>query len=193
MSKTLSIVIPAYNEEAYIGKLIERIGKVDITPLDLKLEIIVVNDCSSDRTAEIVANIPDVRLLNHSVNGGKGQAVRTGLESINGDFVLIQDADLEYDPQDYLVLLPPVLNGDIDVVYGSRYMKDLDKGIVKNLVNAKHPEQSWAAYLGGRSISLFAWLFTGQFTHDTVTAYKLFPAQLLCNMELVTTGFETRS
>ena len=190
VSKILSIVIPAYNEEAYIGRLLELIGEVDMASLDLTLEIIVVNDCSSDRTAEIVANIPDVRLLNHSVNGGKGQAVRTGLEAINGDYVLVQDADLEYDTQDYLVLLPPVLNGDVDVVYGSRYMKDLDKGILKNLVNAKHPEQSWAAYLGGRSISLFAWLFTGRLLNDTVTAYKLFPAQLLCNMELVTTGFE---
>jgi glycosyltransferase involved in cell wall biosynthesis len=131
-----------------------------------------------------------VSLINHTINSGKGQAVRTGLGAVQGDYVLIQDADLEYDPQDYLVLLPPVLNGDIDVVYGSRYLKGLDRGILNNLIHAKHPKQTWAAYIGGRSISLFAWAFTGRFLNDTVTAYKLFPAQLICNMKLVTTGFE---
>ena len=190
LSKILSIVIPAYNEEAYIGELIKLIGEVDVSALGLKLEIIVVNDYSSDSTAEIVASIPSVRLLNHTINSGKGRAVRTGLEAVQGDYVLIQDADLEYDPQDYLVLLPPVLNGDIDVVYGSRYLKGLDRGILNNFIHAKHPEQTWAAYIGGRSISLFAWAFTGRLLNDTVTAYKLFPAQLICNMELVTTGFE---
>ena len=190
MPKILSIVIPAYNEEAYIGRLLELIGEVSIPSLDLALELIVVNDCSSDQTAEIVSKIPDVRLINHKTNSGKGRAVRTGLEAVTGDYVLIQDADLEYDPQDYLVLLPPLLHGEADVVYGSRYLKDLNKGVVSNLINAKHPEQSWPAYLGGRSISLFAWAFTGRLLNDTVTAYKLFPAPLLCNMELVTTGFE---
>ena len=190
MPKILSIVIPAYNEEAYIGRLLKLIGEVSLSSLDLTMELIVVNDCSSDRTAGIVSKIPDVRLVNHKTNSGKGRAVRTGLKAVTGDYVLIQDADLEYDPQDYLALLPPLLNGEADVVYGSRYLKDVEKGVLTNLINAKHVEQSWAAYLGGRSISLFAWIFTGRLLNDTVTAYKLFPAPLLCNMELVTTGFE---
>ncbi|NKB64462.1 MAG: glycosyltransferase [Gammaproteobacteria bacterium] len=109
-TKTLSIVIPAYNEANFIGALLEKIAKVNLTPLGLQKEIVVVNDCSVDQTAQIVREFTDVTLLEHTVNSGKGMAVRTGLDRATGDFLIIQDADLEYDPEDYIPMLEPLLN-----------------------------------------------------------------------------------
>ena len=188
--KTLSIVIPAYNEERYIGTLLEQIAQVDLASLGLDKEIIVVNDCSSDRTAEIVREVEGVTLLEHEKNAGKGMAVRTGLAQASGDFLIIQDADLEYDPNDYIGMLKPLLADQADVVYGSRYMKYPDAGVLKNLFTGKHPDQSWVAYVGGQSLSFVSLLFTGRFLSDTVTAYKLFRSPILKEMTLVTTGFE---
>ena len=103
--KRLSIVIPAYNEERFIGTLLERIRAVDLTPHGLDKEIIVVDDCSKDGTVEVVRRFPDVVLCRHERNGGKGRAVRTGIERATGDYLMIQDADLEYDPQDYVPMV----------------------------------------------------------------------------------------
>jgi len=177
--KTLSIVIPAYNEERFIGRLLEQIKAVDLAPLGLQSEIIVVDDCSKDRTAEIVAAVPGVRLHRMPKNGGKGRAVRAGIAAATGDFLIIQDADLEYDPQDYLAMLRPLLGGHADIVYGSRY-----------LGRGRYPNQSIGAYLGGRSLSLVAWLFTGRYLTDTVTALKLFRREDIAALPLETTGFE---
>ena len=190
-SKTLSIVIPAYNEERFIGTLLEAILKVDLASIDVKPEIIVVNDCSKDRTSEIVRQFSQARLIEHSVNQGKGKAVRTGLAEVTGDFIIIQDADLEYDPEDYLPMLAPILADQADVVYGSRYLKHPDRGVIRNLISGKHPEQSWTAYLGGQSLSFISLLYAGRYITDTVTAYKLFRAPILTGMQLKTTGFET--
>ena len=125
------------------------------------------------------------------MNQGKGRAVRTGLDAATGDYIIIQDADLEYDPEDYLPMLAPLLDDEADVVYGSRYMKYPDAGIIKNLISGKHAEQSWVAYLGGQSLSFIARLFVPMFISDTVTAYKLFKEPILKDMTLETTGFET--
>ncbi|HWT45213.1 MAG TPA: glycosyltransferase family 2 protein, partial [Vicinamibacterales bacterium] len=122
LSETLSIVIPAYNEERFIGALLEQIEAVDLRPLGLVKEIIVVDDCSRDRTAEIVAAIPGVRLIRMPKNGGKGRAVRAGIDASTGEYLIIQDADLEYDPRDYIPMVTALLNGSADIVYGSRYM-----------------------------------------------------------------------
>jgi len=175
----LSIVIPAFNEERYIGTLLDRIRAVDLSPLGITKEIIVVDDCSRDATASIAAAKEGVRLIRLGRNGGKGGAVRAGIAAATGEMLIIQDADLEYDPQDYVPMLRALIDGRGDVVYGSRY---LDRG--------RHAEQSLAAYLGGRSLSLVGWLFTGRFLTDTVTAYKLFHRADIAAITLETSGFE---
>jgi dolichol-phosphate mannosyltransferase len=180
--KRLSIVIPAFNEERFIGTLLERIRAVNLEPYGLVKEIIVVDDCSRDRTADAVRQFPDVVLCRHEQNGGKGRAVRTGIERATGDYVMIQDADLEYDPQDYVPMVEALTSGVADVVYGSRY--------TRGILGSKHAQQSWPAYLGGRSLSIAAWLCTGRYLTDTVTALKLFPRGLLNDCHLQTTGFE---
>jgi len=175
----LSVVIPAYNEERFIGTLLERIRAVDLSPLGFTRELIVVDDCSKDRTAEIVAGQPNVRLIRQPRNAGKGAAVRAGLAAATGDVVIIQDADLEYDPRDHVKMLEVFISGRSQVVYGSRY-----------LGRGRHDNQTLAAYLGGRSLSLVGWMFTGTFLTDTVTALKMFPRELLQSLDLETSGFE---
>jgi len=187
--RTLSIVMPAYNEERFIGTLIERIKAVDLRPVGFTPQLIVVDDGSRDRTAEIVAASPDVQLI-RKPNGGKGSAVIAGIQAASGDYVMIQDADLEYDPRDYVPMLEPVAAGRATIVYGSRYLKHPEGGVVRNLVAGRHPQQSITAYLGGQSLSFIALLFTGRYLTDTVTALKLFPRSLLMELGLQSPGFE---
>lgn len=179
MSTTLSVVIPAYNEERFIGTLLERIRAVNLAPLGVTAEIIVVDDGSKDRTVEIASAVPGVRVHRMAVNGGKGKAVRKGIELATGDLLIIQDADLEYDPNDYVPMIEALQAGRADVIYGSRY-----------LGRGRHANQSLAAYLGGRSLSLVALAFTGCYLTDTVTAYKLFHRTDLSGLTLETSGFE---
>jgi glycosyltransferase involved in cell wall biosynthesis len=175
----LSIVIPAYNEERFIGTLLDQIAAVDLAALGLDREIIVVDDCSKDRTAAIVDAHAGVTLHRMKTNGGKGRAVRAGIERATGDYLIIQDADLEYDPNDYLPMLRALFEKRGDIVYGSRYMH-----------HGKHASQSWTAYLGGRSLSLIALAFTGRYLTDTVTALKLFSRADIAALPLETGGFE---
>jgi len=175
----LSIVIPAYNEARFIGSLLQQIKAVDLSRFGLESQILVVDDCSTDSTAAIVEAEPGVTLIRMPQNGGKGKAVRAGIARATGDYLIIQDADLEYDPQDYLPMLDALLSGRGTVVYGSRYLQ-----------SGKHANQSLAAYLGGRSLSLIALVFTGIWLTDTVTAYKLFRREELAALPLETSGFE---
>jgi CTP:molybdopterin cytidylyltransferase MocA len=177
--RVLSIVIPAYNEERFIGTLLDRIKAVDLTPLGLDKEIIVVDDCSRDRTGEIVQGHEGVKLHRMERNGGKGAAVRAGIAAATGDYLIIQDADLEYDPNDYVAMLEALFEGQGDVVYGSRY-----------LGRGKHASQSWTAYLGGRSLSVAALACTGRYLTDTVTALKLFARADIAALPLESSGFE---
>lgn len=177
--KVLSIVIPAYNEERFIGTLLAQIAAVDLEPLGVRKEVIVVDDHSADRTSAIAEGFPGVTLRRLDRNCGKGRAVREGIALATGDFLIIQDADLEYDPQDYVPMLEALLAGRADIVYGSRYME-----------RGRHANQTWAAYLGGRSLTLVARLFTGAWITDTVTALKLFPRRVMTDLRLETSGFE---
>ncbi len=179
MSKVLSIVVPAYNEERFIGSLLGQIAAVDLAALGVAKEVVVVDDCSTDRTGETAAAFPSVRLERQCPNQGKGAAVRRGLGVATGDYVIIQDADLEYDPRDYVPMLRAILGGRGDVVYGSRY-----------LGRGRYPGQTWPAYLGGRTLSIVCRACTGAYLTDTVTALKLFPRELLTTLDLETSGFE---
>lgn len=177
---TLSIVIPAFNEERFIGTLLEQVRAVPLHTLGVATEIIVVDDCSTDRTSDVVRRVEGVRLYRLATNSGKGAAVREGIAHATGDYLIIQDADLEYDPQDYLPMMRAILDRRADVVYGSRY-----------LGRGRHAGQSLPAYLGGRSLSLVMLATTGRYLTDTVTALKLFPRTLLPALALETRGFET--
>jgi glycosyltransferase involved in cell wall biosynthesis len=188
-ARTVSIVIPAYNEERFIGTLLQQIAAIDLSPAGFTSELIVVDDGSRDRTADIAATFPGVRVL-RKANGGKGSAVLAGVHAATGDWLLIQDADLEYDPRDYLPMLQSVAGGHADVVYGSRYLKHPGGGIVRNLLSGRHPQQSLSAYAGGQSLSFVGLVFTGRYLTDTVTALKLFPRALLLELNLRSPGFE---
>ncbi|MGH9190457.1 MAG: glycosyltransferase family 2 protein [Acidimicrobiales bacterium] len=118
--RTLSVIVPVYNERATVAEVVRRMRRVD---LDVDLEVIMVDDGSSDGTEKILAALEDstLHVVRHPDNRGKGSAIRTGLEHARGDLILIQDADLEYDPDDWPALLRPVLRGRAEVVYGSRF------------------------------------------------------------------------
>lgn len=179
MSAVLSIVVPARNEARYIGELLQRIRRVDLAALGLSKEVIVVDDHSSDRTGEIAATFPEVTVRRLPRHGGKGTAVRTGMQLATGDYLIIQDADLEYDPQDYIPMLHALVAHAGCAVYGSRY-----------LTAGRRPRQSRLAYLGGRSLSVLASVRTGARLTDTSTALKLFHRTFVASLGLTAAGFE---
>src|SRR5215470_16939743 len=121
----LSVLIPVYNERTVVEQSLSQVLRTPL-PENMERELVVVDDCSSDGTSAILqrlaANEPRVRLLRHPVNQGKGAAVRTAIQNATGDFCLVQDADLEYDPSEYGRLLRPLLDGHADAVFGSRYL-----------------------------------------------------------------------
>ena len=182
--RRLSVVIPAYNEERFVAQLVDKVLRVDLSRFGITKQVIVVDDGSRDRTAEIVRGIAGVTLHQLERNSGKGAAVRAGIAFADGDLIMIQDADLEYEPDDYIPMLDELIRSGADAVYGSRYMPQPGESA------AKHEGQSWPAYLGGRSLSVVQWWFTGQYLTDTVTALKLFRAPAIKGLELLTNGFE---
>ncbi|MEK7287484.1 MAG: glycosyltransferase family 2 protein [Elusimicrobiota bacterium] len=173
----ISVIIPVYNEAATIAKTIRRV--TDANPA-LDMEILVVNDGSSDATQEAVEALgePRVVLLRHQVNQGKGAAIRAALAKARGEVVIIQDADLEYDPAEYSRLLEPILSGRTKVVYGSR------------ILGRNNPKAGWSYYLGGRLLSFVTnWLYGTAIT-DEPTGYKVFKTEVLRGMNLECRGFE---
>lgn len=172
----LSVIVPVYNERTTVAEVIRRIRGVQL-PMDV--EVIVVDDGSSDGTDKVLAAIGDstVRVITHGQNRGKGAAVRTGLEAARGDLVLIQDADLEYDPTDWPRLLDPILRGKALVVYGSRFT-----GERKNMLPLH--------WIGNRFLSLVTNVLYSSTLSDMETCYKVFDRRVIAGMRVDSDRFE---
>jgi dolichol-phosphate mannosyltransferase len=178
----LSILIPAYQEEATIAEILRRVAAVDTERLGFDKEIIVTDDGSRDRTGDIVAEAaaadPRIRLVRHGVNQGKGAGIRSALAVARGEFCLIQDADLEYEVTDYPALLEQIKNG-AEVVYGSRFM-----------AKARPDGMHTANYIANRILTITANLLYGMSITDEATCFKVFRTSLLRDLDLECTGFE---
>jgi glycosyltransferase involved in cell wall biosynthesis len=188
--KKLSIIIPAYNEAKFIGKLLERVQQVPTEQVGFEKEIIVVDDGSKDGTFEVASSYAGVKCFKQVPNQGKGRAVQRGVRESTGDYVLVQDADLEYDPDDYVSMLSK-LTADGISVYGSRTLGQRRDNPHGSWLWGKHPNQSFGPWLAGILLSLWTLLLYGHWISDTLTAYKLYPAAILKSFVIRTHGFET--
>lgn len=175
----LSIIIPVYNEQNTILQILEKIDKVNF----IKKEIIIVDDCSNDNTINHLKKLPkqDYKIFYHNVNLGKGAAIRTGKKFITGDIVIIQDADLEYDPQDYKLLVEPIVSGKEKVVYGSRVLH-------KRRYSLKNFSSVYRIFFN-HLLTIFSNLMNNQNLTDAHTCYKTFSTELFNSIDLKENGF----
>lgn len=176
--KLLSIIIPAYNEARTIHLILNKVKTVHLIE-GLQKEVVIVNDCSTDSTEaaieQYIAGNPDlnIRYLRHEVNAGKGAAIHTGIKHATGDLVIIQDADLEYDPREYNLLIQPIFEGFADVVYGSRFMG-----------GKPHRVLFFWHTIGNKILTFLSNMFTDLNLSDMETCYKLFKREIIQNIQL---------
>ena len=174
----LSIIIPVYNEEATLAQIVQKVREVELEGIEK--EIVLVDDCSRDRSREIIeqeAKAPGTLAVYHAVNQGKGAAIRSALQVISGDMMIIQDADLEYDPQEYRLLLDAKAKAGVRVVYGSRF---------KGQGDWKH----FSHWLGNKGLTLLTNILYGVSLSDMETCYKLVDAELIKPIPLHSRRFE---
>jgi len=172
----LTVLMPAYNEIDTIREAIRRVCETDLGE-GISKEVIVIDDASTDGTREVLAEIPGIIVVKHARNQGKGAAIRSGLARATGDVVVIQDADLEYDPADLRAMLTPIRHGKAAVVYGSRFLKG-------------RPRMRLANYIANRILAWSATLLFGQRITDEATCYKMFRTDVLRAMNLRAERFE---
>ncbi len=186
MEKLLSIIIPCYNEEKTLTKIIDSVRAAEL-PDGMQKEIVIVNDCSTDRTFELLQKHLEktgdegIRIFHQAVNMGKGAAIHRGIREVNGEYLIVQDADLEYDPREYKDLLKPCLEGFADVVYGSRFIG-----------NNPHRILFYWHSIGNRFLTRLSNIFTNLNLTDMETCYKLFRSEVIkpLNLKENRFGFE---
>jgi glycosyltransferase involved in cell wall biosynthesis len=183
----LSVVVPVYNEEQTAFQLLEKVGQCSLPPEITEIEVVVIDDGSGDGSWEVIKSFSFADrddgvkiskcLCRHQHNRGKGAALRTGLQQARGDIILIQDADLEYDPRDYPALLKPILGGQADVVYGSRFL------------GGPHRVLFFWHYVGNKVLTVFSNMLTDLNLTDMETCFKVFTRNVLDNIRLTSNRF----
>lgn len=180
--KKVTIIIPVFNEENFIRETINAVNAINLKQIGLEKDLVIVDDCSDDDTGKILDEMksvyPHLKVLRHLKNKGKGAAVQTGVKASNGDVILIQDADMEYDPSEYPKLLSPLIDGKADVVFGSRFAG----GEAHRVLYFWH-------YVGNKFLTLLSNMLTDLNLTDMESCYKVFKAEIFNQIQVKENGF----